>query len=191
MTRVLIVGDSTSIGYEPAVRRELAPLAHVERNPDNGGDSSNVLAHIGEWLATARPDIVTLNCGLHDIKRNRQTGEYQVPLDLYRRNLPAIADKVRGAGSRLVWITTTPVIQERHRVSRDFDRFNADIDAYNAALLALATRRAEPVVLLHETAPRLGLDGALLSDGVHFTPRAYDELGRTIAVALRHLIESA
>ena len=186
MVRLLIVGDSISVGYEPVVRRELAALALVQHNPDNGGDSSNVLAHVDGWLAAVRPDLVTLNCGLHDIKRDRRTGAYQVPLDLYRRNLRTIADRIAAAGPRLLWVTTTPVIEQRHRLSRDFDRFNADIDAFNAA--AAQVLPTLDVIDLHAAATGLGLETVIAPDGVHFTPAGYESLGQFIAARLRELI---
>ena len=35
----------------------------------NGGDSRNVLAHLDEWMLARVPDLVYVNCSLHDLKR--------------------------------------------------------------------------------------------------------------------------
>jgi len=188
MVKVLVIGDSISMGYTPVLQKELAGEAEVEHNPENGGDTARILANIDAWIAAVRPNLICLNSGLHDIKRDRATGKNQVPLDAYKRNLRAILRKIRPARSPVIWISTTPVIEERHRVSRDFDRFNADIDAYNAAARAIADKADIPVIELHDVAVGLRLETMLEKDGVHFTDEGYEQLGGVLAAGLREMM---
>ena len=183
--RILVIGDSISMGYTPTAALKLADVAEVEHNPGNGGDSRNVLANIAAWLADARPDMVCLNCGLHDVKRERKTRHYQVPLDEYRENLTAILDKIRAADCRLVWVTTTPVIDERHQAVKEFDRHSVDVVEYNAMARAIVDDAEITVIDLHQAALNLGLETALGGDGVHFTDAAYEALGKAVAEGLR------
>ena len=76
--------------------------------------------------------MVHLNCGLHDLKRSKETGAYQVPLAQYEANLR----RDRGApadvepAAALVFATTTPILDDRHaRRGADFDRTEADVRA--------------------------------------------------------------
>jgi len=183
--KILVVGDSISMGYTPTVALELADVAEVEHNPGNGGDSRNVLANIASWLADAGADTVCLNCGLHDIKREKETLHYQVPLDEYRANLLGVLDKIRAADCHPVWVTTTPVIEERHQAVKEFDRYNVDVVEYNAMARAIVDDAEIAVIDLHRAALDLGLETALREDGVHFTDEAYQALGKVVAAGLR------
>jgi len=187
--KILIVGDSISMGYTPTVAAELADVAEVVHHPGNGTDSSNVISGIGEWIAEARPDVVTLNCGLHDIKREKTNRLCQVPLDFYKMILPIVIDKIRSAGCRAVWVNTTPVIEKRHQAVKPFDRYNKDVDAYNKAAKDVAQKAGLPVINLHKAAGDLGLETALADDGVHFTADAYEALGKKVAARLREMLQ--
>lgn len=189
MREVLIIGDSISLGYTPTVERELASIARVRHCPGNSGDSANLLANLRAWLAEPSPDLVVLNCGLHDVRRERDTGTLQVPLDRYHSNLRAAFETIRTTGCSLVWVTTTPVIEDRHQASKPWDRWNRDIDAYNAAALELAREAGALVIDLHAAARSLEIGAAIADDGVHFTPGAYEALGQTLATQLREILQ--
>jgi lysophospholipase L1-like esterase len=179
--KVLVVGDSISIGYTPALQQQLAGLAEVVHSPGNAEDSAKVVSNLGTWLNTAQPDAVVLNCGLHDIKRDRETRAYQVPPDAYRANLTAILKIVDEAGCRLLWVSTTPVIDARHNPARTFDRHDVDADAYNATASAVMEAAGIAVLDLNTAVKELGQESLLGEDGVHFTPDGYNTLGQAVA----------
>src|SRR5881396_740319 len=68
LARVLLIGDSISIGYTATVRKELAGKANVHRIPENGADTANGLKKIDAWLGNSRWDVIHFNWGLHDLK---------------------------------------------------------------------------------------------------------------------------
>ena len=68
--QVLLVGDSISIGYHETVVAVLSDVAEVIRIPANGGTSANILEHLDEWIVAPQPDLIYLNCGLHDLARS-------------------------------------------------------------------------------------------------------------------------
>jgi len=183
--KVLVIGDSISMGYTPTVALKLADVARVEHNPGNGGDSANVLANVETWVRAARPDVVSLNCGLHDLKRERGTRRYQVPLEQYRENLERILGTLRHARCHVVWVTTTPVLDDRHQAVKEFDRYNADVIEYNAVVRAVVDAAELAVIDLYGAAVGLGLEGALGPDGVHFVEAAYKGLGKVVADGIR------
>ena len=112
---VALVGDSIRLGYAPLVTRLLEGAARVVSPQPNGGDSARVLQHLEEWVLRERPDVVHLNCGLHDLKRSKETGAYQVPLAQYEANLREIVERLRrGGGATLLFASTTPILDDRH-----------------------------------------------------------------------------
>ena len=72
----------------------------------NGGDSANVLAHLDESVIREQPNVVHLNCGLHDLKRDKTDGRYQVALEQYVANLERIV--AREAVDAVVVFTVPP-----------------------------------------------------------------------------------
>src|SRR2546423_11384575 len=88
LARVLLIGDSISIGYTATVRKELAGKANVHRIPENGADTANGLKKIDDWLGDGRWDVIHFNWGLHDLKVTADGGR-QVPIDVLETNLMA------------------------------------------------------------------------------------------------------
>ncbi|MCC5843006.1 MAG: hypothetical protein JJU05_02015 [Verrucomicrobia bacterium] len=181
---IYLVGDSISIQYHPFlevllregyVYRRKGGLDVANRNLDaaqgaNGGDSEKVLEHLREELQAGLPEsAVAVNCGLHDIKRNPDTGEIQVPPDRYRANLLEIAALLRYAGKRLIWITTTPLDETRHlRCNSAFHRREADLAEYNRISKEVMRDSGVSIIDLYDFTATL--PGELYKDHVHFHP---------------------
>lgn len=106
LTRVLLVGDSISIGYTAAVRAMLKGKANVHRAPDNGGSTLKGMAMISDWLGDNKWDVIHFNWGLHDLRRNSRQA---TSLQQYEMNLRDLVDRLARTGATLVWATTTPV----------------------------------------------------------------------------------
>jgi len=68
LPRVLIIGDSISIGYTAGVQELLKGKAEVERIPGNGSSSGHGVANLSKWLGEAKWDVIHFNFGLHDVK---------------------------------------------------------------------------------------------------------------------------
>ena len=186
MRTVILIGDSIRMGYEAAVREQLAGAAEVWVPEQNGGTSENVLAHLDEWAIARRADLVHVNCGLHDLKRAFDAVANAVPLPRYEANVRAILRRIRDeAGSRILWALTTPVNQEWHHRTKPFDRFEADVEAYNAAARRAAEDMGVGVNDLFSVVTNAGRDALLMPDGVHFTPDGCLLLGRAVAAAIR------
>ena len=190
MRRVVLIGDSIRIGYQAAVERELTGLAEVWGPSENGGTSENVLAHLDEWVIARRPDVVHLNCGLHDLKIERGQDERAVPLPRYRANLETIFRRIRNeTDAVIIWATTTPVNERWHREKKDFDRLESDVAAYNQAAAEVANRMDTPIDDLYAVVMEHGRDTVLSPDGVHYSEAGYDLLGRAVAEAIRVQLE--
>lgn len=186
MKSVILIGDSIRIGYQPTVEKLLGKEIQLEAPEENGGTSANVLAHLDEWVLSRRPDIVHLNCGLHDMKTEFGAASQAVPLDQYEANLRQIISKIVEQGTiQLIWAATTPVNQVWHHARKPFDRSEADVLAYNAVAQQVAAAYNVPVNDLYQVTVSAGRDQLLTPDGVHFSPAGYTLLGQAAADAIR------
>ncbi len=180
--KVLLIGDSITQTYAPAAAEALREVAHVELIPDNGGDSTNVLAHLGDWLGGGGWDVVHFNCGLHDLKFDPEKDAYQVPLEAYEANVrEVVAWLQRETSARLVWATITPVVEEWHNACKPFLRHERDVEAYNAAALRVVRAAGVEVDDLHAFVVERGVRQMICPDGVHMTEDGSRALGHEVA----------
>jgi len=138
-------------------------------NGANGGDSSMVLDFLREQAASNNidADLLLVNCGLHDIKTHRETGQKQISIDDYASNLRAIIDTAATMKTQMVWIRTTPLDETIHKAREvGYLRCNADHEAYQGAADEIMREPNIPVIDLHTFTANLGPD--LFSDHVHF-----------------------
>jgi len=180
---VVLVGDSIRIGYASRVAERLSGKAVVISTPENGGDSANVLSHLDEWVLRQKPDVVHLNCGLHDLKRFKTDRHHQVELARYAENLRRIVARIReGTDAALVFADTTPILDERHaRRGAEFDRSEADVRRYNATASAIMGELGVPVHDLHWVVEQGGPETMLGPDGTHYTVAGSDRLAEAVA----------
>ncbi|MEZ4867219.1 MAG: GDSL-type esterase/lipase family protein [Caldilineaceae bacterium] len=201
MKKLYVLGDSISIQYGPYLQQALQGVMAYARkegeteallnldNPQgaNGGDSGMVLAFLRglQRQGGLDADLLLLNCGLHDIKTDPQSGQQQVPLDRYQENLHAIVNLVATLQPALVWVRTTPCDEHVHNtLQKSFHRFAADCAAYNAAADAIMTAAGVPLLDLHTFTHNLGPD--LYCDHVHFHEAIRAQQGAFIAGWLHH-----
>jgi len=131
LPRVLLIGDSISMGYTLPVRARLKGQANVHRIPTNGGSTKDGVAHIDEWLGSGKWDVIHFNWGLHDLKHLKDgkldlAGEQVSTLAEYEANLRALVKRMQATGAKLIWATTTPVPEGAEgRVGHDELKYNA------------------------------------------------------------------
>ena len=68
--KVLVLGDSISMGYTPFLKRQLMGVADVRRPRCNCGATQFYLRERGgmkDWVGTNRWDVITVNAGIWDI----------------------------------------------------------------------------------------------------------------------------
>ena len=169
---VILIGDSICMGYRPHVQERLSGEVDILGIEGNGGDSSRMLKNLDEWVINRDADLIHFNCGLHDLKFERDTKVYQQSLDVYEANLRRIVERLQGeAKSRLAWATTTPVINERHNAVKGFDRYLRDVQAYNRVATAIITEAGIPIDDLYSAVQNDDVEACLGADGVHMTER--------------------
>jgi len=108
LPRVLLIGDSVSIGYTLPVRDLLKGKANVHRILCNGQSTGIGLSRLPQWLGTGKWDVIHFNFGLHDAKQLPE-GIHHTDLDVYEKNLREIVKQLQATGAKLIFATTTPV----------------------------------------------------------------------------------
>lgn len=185
MTRVVLLGDSIRLHYQPHVADALTPLGYeVLGPPRNGGTSANLLAHLETWALAPGPDLVHLNAGLHDLRRDPRTDLPQVSLADYAANLDRIFARLAQAGVPAIWASCTPIDEARHDAARFSRRREADVEAYNGAARVVAMARGVEVNDLFGAVEAAGGRRLLAEDGVHFTEEGYRFLAERVAAAV-------
>lgn len=196
LPRVLLIGDSISIGYTLPVRTLLRGKANVHRPPTNCGPTSKGLKEIDRWLGDGNWDVIHFNWGLHDLKYMGPNGQnladplapgshMQVPIDQYEANLRKLVKRLNETGAKLIWRTTTPVPKgARGRVVGDSAKYNAVaqriMDQYDIPI-----DDQYSFVLKRQNEIQRPAD-------VHFTAAGSRELaGQTVAAIEKALIEEA
>ncbi len=178
LPRVLLIGDSISIGYTVSVQERLAGKANVHRIAENGGPTTNGLAKIDAWLGAGRWDVIHFNWGLHDLKI-MDNGQQQVSLPDYQRNLDQLVNRLRQTGAKLIWASTTPVPQGKLKTPRRPE----DVPVYNELARKVMEKHGVSINDLYAFAlPRLS--EIQIPDNVHFTPAGSAVLAQTVAQAI-------
>ena len=133
LPRVLLLGDSISMGYTLAVREKFAGIANVHRAPENCGPTSRGLEKIEQWLGGRRWDVIHFNFGLHDLKYITDDGKLtavtegkiQIPLAKYRSNMTKLIRRLQKTNAKLIWCSTTPVpAGAKGRIAGDELKYN-------------------------------------------------------------------
>lgn len=73
--KVVLIGDSIRIGYQPFVAKKL-PKAAVWEPAENGRSSFWALSFFHEWVVEQKPDILHVNFGIHAAKHSRSGNTY-------------------------------------------------------------------------------------------------------------------
>ena len=194
--KIYVIGDSISIHYGPYLEKYLTGVMEYARkegeaeallnldNPQgaNGGDSSMVLAYLNGLARTGGlgTDLLLVNCGLHDIKRDLKTNKTQVAIDDYENNLRSLVGVVSEMRVKLAWIRTTPCDEAVHNSpGMSIHRFSADGVAYNAVADRVMSQAGVPSLDLYTFTRNLGPD--LYCDHVHFHEHIREKQGAFIA----------
>jgi lysophospholipase L1-like esterase len=191
LPRVLIIGDSISIGYFKPLQKLLEGKAIVEHNAGNAAHTANGLAKLDQWLGQTHWDVIHFNHGLHDLKYideqgknvSVEKGKQQIPIDQYETNLERLVTRLRKTGAKLIFATTTPVPD-----GTGF-RVKGDARKYNIAAERVMKKRGVTINDLYSFAlPRLA--EIQRPYNVHFTGPGSELLAKEVEDAILEALEA-
>lgn len=182
--KLFLLGDSISLQYGPYLEKYLnGKFVIVRKDSDssafrnldipvgsNGGDSRMVLNFLRTKINDPgfQPGLLVLNCGLHDVKRDRITQKIAVSAKEYRNNLEEIYRLISGKKIPMIWINTTGIIDSIHRKNSGFDRYEKDVEMYNAIADEVFTRYNVPEIDLFSFTAKQGNKRYI--DHAHYVP---------------------
>ncbi len=191
LPRVLLIGDSISIGYTRPTRKLLAGRANLHRIPTNGGPTTKGLQEIDTWLGPKQWDVIHFNWGLHDLKymnasgglTDPDKGKQQVPIKAYEKNLDRLVRRLKKTRAKLIWRNTTPVPPGSK------GRIPGNAARYNTAAARVMTKHKIPTQDLYSFSKKR-MDSLMRKANVHFTTDGSQALAREVAAAITQQLES-
>jgi lysophospholipase L1-like esterase len=192
LPRVLLIGDSISMGYTLPVRAQLKGQANVHRPPENCGDTARGVSSVDKWLGAGPWDVIHFNFGLHDLKYLDAAGQLAPPdkgkqvasLAQYEANLRKIVARLQKTGAKLVYATTTPVpAGSTGRVEDDSLRYNA-VAVRVMRELGVAINDLHAFVKTRQSQLQRPAN-------VHFTDDGSAQLATTVVGVIRPLLPAA
>jgi acyl-CoA thioesterase-1 len=184
LPRVLLIGDSISMGYTLPVRVLLYGRANVHRIPANGGPTSGTLVHIDRWLGDEKWDVIHFNWGIHDLKI-MEDGRRLVEAGDYEKNLRTLVAKLKTTGAKLIWATTTPIPEGELIPPRAFGK----VPEYNLIAHRVMTENGVAIDDLNAAiTPHLA--EYQNPQDVHYKPEGYAFLARRVAESIESALSA-
>jgi lysophospholipase L1-like esterase len=190
--KILIIGDSISIGYTPFVRDNLKDLADVSHNPGNAQHTGKGLKNIEEWIAADEWDIIQFNWGLWDLcyrhsdsknqgQRDKENGTITFSLEDYEKQLDALVKIMRkNTDAELIFVTTSYV------PNHEAGRFTKDARKYNRIAKRVMKANGVKINNIYKASISIHDKYGKGDDDVHYHPQGYELLGQQIADFLKH-----
>jgi hypothetical protein len=190
LPRVLLIGDSISIGYTVPVQEALRGKANVHRPATNCGPTSRGVESIEQWLGDGKWDVIHFNFGLHDVRyfddgkaSDAGKGLRQVSAGDYEKNLEQLVARTKKTGAKLIFATTTPVPEG------SAGRIKGEEVKYNEIALRLMQKHGVEIDDLYAFAlPRLA--EIQLPANVHFNPEGSKQLADQVAASVLKALPS-
>ena len=185
LPKVLIMGDSISIGYTPYVVESLKGVAEVKRHKGNAGPTIRGMDKIEEWLGDGEWDLIHFNWGLWDMYGWEYHKDDRSP-KAYGKRLEFLVGRLEKTGAQLIWATTTPACPDKETTMER--RFKQDIRIspslerkYLEAALAVMEKNGIKVNDLHAFMKPQWAKYAIADNNVHFKAEGKKALGKKVA----------
>ena len=144
MKKILLIGDSIRCGYDKYVKHSLSDICEVYYPNDNCRFAEYVLRHVSDWRRELSledgVDLVHWNTGLWDTLELYEDG-CLTPPDYYEHFIDRICKRLKllFPKAKIVFATSTPVVEERYPSPKESIRRNKNVEKYNE----IAVRKAK------------------------------------------------
>ena len=179
--KIVIIGDSISIGYTPFVKEALTNEAIVKHNPGNAQHTGTGLLKLEEWLNEEVWDIIQFNWGLWDLcyrhpdakvygNRDKINGSITFTVEEYKRNLEKLVQQLKKTNAKLIFVTTSFIPEG------EAGRFKGDEIQYNKAAKQIMKKNGILINDIHKASKQIHKKHMKEEGDVHFTEKGYELL---------------
>ena len=186
LPKVLIIGDSISLGYTPHVVSALRDKADVRHHKGNAQHTGTGLKKLDEWIGDTEWDVIHFNWGLWDLcyrhpeskvqgRRDKVRGTLTTSLEQYEINLDLLAARLKQTNAKLIWANTTVVPEG------EAGRKVGDDERYNAAAARVMEKHGIPINDLHGITAAFPSELFTAPGNVHFTADGSKKLADAVA----------
>lgn len=187
--KILIIGDSISLGYTPFVKEALKGKAIVKHNPGNAQHSGTGLLKLDEWIGDEDWDIIQFNWGLWDLcyrhpdakiygNRDKINGTVTFSPEEYAANLNKLVLQLKKTDAKLIFITTSYVPEG------EAGRIKGDEKSYNKVALKVMKENGILVNDIYKTSKQIHKKYKSADGDVHYTEEGYKLLSEKIVETL-------
>lgn len=168
MKNVLLIGDSIRMGYDKSVKKTLEGKVNVYFPDENCRFAAYVLRYLHEYkslIPGGEVDVIHWNTGLWDCLRLFEEDPL-TPVDVYAYYIDRICVQMKKLfpNAQVIFATSTRV--ESEKMSKDFKRYNEEIEQYNEVAVAVVKKHGFAVNDLY--AVSVALPDEAHSDPVHY-----------------------
>jgi len=194
LKKIFVLGDSISIHYGPYLKQYTEGVFMYDRKRGdealedldkpvggNGGDSRRIVEYLSQYIHMVDADVLLLNCGLHDLRRDRETQKQHINIPEYEENLYKSIELINKTKNKPVWVSTTPVDGKLHTEKKPFDRFNDDVIMFNKSAEKIMKENNIDIIDLYTFTSKINIGEPLSKDGVHFIEQVRALQGAFIA----------
>lgn len=194
--KILIIGDSISIGYTPFIENYFLNVAKIYHNPGNAQHTGTGLENIEKWIGDEKWDIIQFNWGLWDLcyrhqnstvqgNRDKINGQLTTSIEDYVENLDSIVSTIKmKTDAKLIFTTTTYVPKN------EAGRFKRDALIYNDVAKNIMKKHGILVNDIYTSSIAIHKKYGLGNDDVHYTNKGYEELGNLVISFLESELKS-
>ena len=193
LPKVLIIGDSISIGYTPYVKQMLKGKAVVIHHKGNAQHTSTGLKKLDDWLGDTKWDVIHFNWGLWDLcyrhpkskvqgKRDKTNGKVTTTLEQYEKNLEQLVARLKKTNAKLIWAHTTVV------PDKEAGRIVGDDKKYNDVATKIMKKHGATINDLHSLTKGFSPDLFSGAGNVHYKKDGYKKIGQQVAETIQTAI---
>lgn len=187
LPKILIIGDSISIGYTPFVQEKLDSKALVFHNAGNAQHTGTGIKKIEEWIGDENWDVIQFNWGLWDLcyrhpnskvqgNRDKVNGTITYTLEDYASNLDSLVRILKSkTDAKLIFVTTSYVPEN------EAGRFQRDAKQYNKAAKKIMKKHSVIVNDIYKKSREIHQEFGKGNDDVHYQNEGYQALGSIIS----------
>ena len=194
LPKVLIIGDSISIGFTPHVVEQLDGKAVVKHHKGNAQHTGTGLKQLDQWIGNTKWDVIHFNWGLWDLcyrhpkskvqgKRDKVNRTLPTTLEQYEKNLDKLVSRLKKTDAKLIWAHTTVVPEE------EAGRIVGDDKKYNEVAAKIMKKYGITINDLNSLSREFPSDLFSKPGDVHYTQDGYQKIAKQVTAHILTILE--